>query len=206
MASTWSPEFHHQDLEIMEAKPMYTGYCSVIRYQMRFRLFEGGNSHTVYRECLIRPPAVAVVLYDREADKVVMIEQLRAGLLQAKESPWMLEIVAGVIDEGETPIEAAHREAKEEAGCDIVLLEPVCSYLTSPGISNEIIHIYCGLIKAPETGRLHGIAEDGEDIKIHVFTAEETFALVKEGKIMSSPALIALQWLELNHASLRLSR
>lgn len=203
MTKSWVPQFTHQDVEVLDEKEVYSGYCPIKEYKLRFRLFQGGWSHTVVRERILRPSAAAVLLYDPHTDQVVMIEQIRMGALALPNSPWILEIVAGLIDLGETPETTAKRESIEEAGCTIESLIHICTYLVSAGISDEQTTVYCGLIQAPKHGGLHGLLEDGEDIKVHVLFAEEVFELLKQGKISSASAVIAVQWLALNRASLR---
>lgn len=198
MTNAWAPEFTRKDLEIIEEKEVYSGYSPVKAYQLRFRLFNGEWSIPVRREILIRPQAAAVLLYDPENDKVILIEQMRMGVIDEK-SPWVLDIVAGVVDLGETTEQTAIREAKEEAGAEIETLIPICSYLVSVGISNERTTVYCGLVKAPEfPEKFFGNTDEGEDIKVHIVSTTTAIQWFKEGKIRAASAVIALQWLMLN--------
>lgn len=202
MAPVWKPEFTQHDVQVLEEKPLYQGFCPVVRYSLKHRLFEGGWSREIYRERVNRPEAIAVLLYDPQQDLVVLIEQIRTGVLQTSESPWLLEIVAGMVEEGEIPEVCAIREVKEEAGYEVQTLTPICCYWTSPGFTNEKITIYCGLIKANKSGGIFGLPHDGEDIKVRVLEFQAAFSLLKEGKIASSPTVIALQWLALNRETL----
>lgn len=206
MLKSWLPEFSHQDFEILQKETLYQGFLTVQKYQLRFRCFQGGFSHPVSRELLSKDPAVAVFLYDPKKDKVVMIEQFRVGALQDTESPWVLEIVAGVVDANETNESTAYREAKEEANCDILSLRHICTYHVSPGISNEITSVYCGFIEAPNETGFYGLLEDGEDIKVHIMSGPEVIQLFRQGKITSASAVIAIQWFELNRETLRASQ
>jgi ADP-ribose pyrophosphatase len=201
MDKAWEPEFSSQDYRILKEEELYSGYCPVKGFALEFKLFNGGISHPVQRELVNLPPVAAVLLYDPKQDLVVLIEQIRTGAFHDPSGPWLLEIVAGRIDEGETAESCAHREAMEEAGCIIDSLIPICQYWVSPGISNEQTSIYCGITKSIQTGQIFGLQHEGEDIKIHTIAAKESFALLREGKITSASAVIALQWLELNHSS-----
>lgn len=206
MTNSWTPQFKHEDVKILEEKLVYSGYCPIKQYKLQFRLFEGGWSIPVSRELIMRPKVAAVLLYDGDKDKVVFIEQMRVGVLADSKSPWVLDIVAGMVDEGESLIEAAHREALEEAGCKIKSLIPIHTYLVSVGISDEETTIYCGLIDAPEQGTLHGLHHDGEDIKVHVLSYDEALQIMKQGKLRAASAVIAFQWLMLHRDSLHGSR
>lgn len=204
MPQSYAPELKHQDVEILQEKQVSHGYLPIKEYKLRYRLFEGGWTHVLTRELMLRPNVAAVLLYDPKEDKVVLIEQFRMGALEENESPWVLDIVAGLIDEGEGSEDAAKREVREEASYTVHRLLPICRYLVSVGISNEKTSIFCGIIKIEEnSNRFHGIKEEGEDIQLHILSVRDALVLLKEGKILAASAVIALQWLALNHSSLR---
>ena len=202
MGLAWAPQFHRKDIKLLKEENVSNGYCQIKKLELQFSLFGGGISRPVVRELMHRPPAVAVLLYDPVADKVVLVEQFRVGALGEVESPWLLEIAAGLTEPDEPFIDTACREVKEETGCTVLSLIPVCTYLTSPGISNEKTMVYCGQVKAPDVGGNHGLVEEGEDIKVWVLKTAEAFRLLGEGHIISSSAIIALQWLKINQFSL----
>lgn len=196
------PVFTQRDIDVLDIQSLYSGYCVVKHYSFKFKRFEGEYSNPIQREVVIRTPAAAVLLYDPIQDVVVLIEQMRIGALEDPVSPWLLEVVAGVLDEEEPYEECAHREAIEEAGHAITRLIPILDYWVSPGTSNEKTRLFCGLVKTNTDGTYYGVREEGEDIKIHIIPSKEAFALVPAGKITTAPAIIALQWLELNRSSL----
>jgi ADP-ribose pyrophosphatase len=200
MNFSWVPEFKDSTVNILQEKIVFSGHCQVKNYQVQFPLFKGGLSQPVLRECVCRPPAVAVLLHDPEADQLVLVEQFRIGALAANQNPWLLEIVAGVIEPGESIEEAVLREVQEEAGCTILSCKPIYTYFTTPGIVNEQIHIFYARVKAPLQGAHHGNREEGEDIKVHVLSSKEALSLLERGQALSSPLLIALQWFALRQA------
>ncbi|WP_297325058.1 NUDIX domain-containing protein [Nitrosomonas sp.] len=110
----------------------------------------------------------------------------------------MLEIVAGMIDADETAQEVAIRESLEEADCAITDLIPLYDFLVSPGGTTERIALFCGRVDVTHAGGVHGVSEEGEDIKVHVIRLDAALALLQSGKINSASAIIALQWLALN--------
>jgi len=201
MSTIWAPIFTGRDLEISSVIDVYSGFCSVKRYSFRFKLFEGSFSAMVQRELVYRTPVVNVLLYDPEKRAVVLIEQVRVGALEDSESPWLLEIVGGMVDEGESVEDSAYREAMEETGHTIVKLIPITQYWVTPGISNERTTVFCGLVRSRPSGAIQGLEAEGEDIKVHVIPVQDAFFLVRAGKVTTSPAIIALQWLELNGSS-----
>ncbi len=181
----------------------YDGFFRMEKYRLRHELFQGGWSPDITRECLERGHAVAVLLYDPEQDQVVLLEQFRIGALEFPGGPWLLEIVAGIMDDPtETAEDVARRETVEEAGCELLDLLPICHYLVSPGGASESIRLFCGRINAAGIGGLRGLAEEHEDIRVHVVSRAEALDLLKTGRINSAAPIIALQWLELNRPGL----
>lgn len=193
---SWSPAFAASDAEIVKTETAFQGYFRVDRLSIRHATF-AGDSIEICREVFRRGNAVCVLLYDPDADKVVMVEQFRVGALAA-ESPWMLEVVAGIVEPGETAVDVARREAVEEAGLTLDQVQPIIRYLPSGGGCDEWIDLMYAEVDSSRAEGLHGLADEGEDIKVHVLSAQEAFDLVVSGAINSSPAIIGLQWLELN--------
>ncbi len=190
--------------EILDKSIGYRGFFRMEKYRLRHEQFAGGWSSEMTRECLERGHAVAVLLYDPDSDQVVLLEQFRIGALACESGPWLLEIVAGIIDHpGETTEEVARRETAEEAGCELLDLIPICHYLVSPGGTSESITLFCGRVDtATMTSDIRGVAAEHEDIRLHVVSRCEALALLHSGRINSAAPIIALQWLELNRAAL----
>jgi ADP-ribose pyrophosphatase len=173
------------------------------QYSLRFRRFDGDWSPVVSREVFERGHAAALLPYDPIRDEIVLIEQFRAGAMAAGCNPWLYEIVAGVIDAGETPQDVAHREGLEETGLKIQFSKLIYDYLASPGGSSENCHVYIGCVDASNTPEFAGLTEESEDIRIHVLPAADAFVLLNNNKINNAVSIIALQWLEHRHQTLR---
>ena len=190
--------------EIIDQSVGYSGFFRLEQYRLRHELFAGGWSADISRECLERGHAVAVLLYDPDSDRVVLLEQFRVGALEFPGGPWLLEIVAGIMDDpDETTEDVARRETDEEAGCALLDLIPVCHYLVSPGGTSESITLFCGRVDASTIkDQVRGITAEHEDIRLHVVSRTEALALLQTGRINSAAPIIALQWLELNRAML----
>lgn len=190
--------------EVLDQSICHSGFFRMEKYRLRHELFSGGWSSEIVRECLERGHAVAVLLYDPDSDQVVLLEQFRVGALEFPGGPWLLEIVAGIMDEpGETTEEVARRETAEEAGCEMLDLIPICHYLVSPGGTSESITLFCGRVDASTVaGGVRGVASEHEDIWVHVVSRDEALSLLHSGRINSAAPIIALQWLELNRPKL----
>lgn len=189
--------------EIADREPLYRGYLSVYRLHLRHGLFRGGCSESLIREIVERGDCVAVVPYDPLRDRVVLIEQFRVGALRAGESPWLMEIVAGVIDPGEQPDAVARRETLEEAGRSVRNLERIGEFYTTPGVSSEKITLFLGVVDSAGVGGIHGLAEEHEDIRVESFAFADVLALMEQGRINSAIPMIGLQWLALNRERIR---
>ncbi len=189
--------------EILETATGYAGFFHILRYRLRHRLFNGGWSRVMTRELFERGHAAAVLPYDPKTDRVVLTEQFRIGALQAPGGPWLLEIVAGMMEAGETPEDVVRREAMEEIGCAVGDLVSICDYHVSPGGTSERIHLFCGRVDALQASGVHGAADEDEDIRVVVLSADDAIDYLHEGKIVSAAPIIALQWLMMNRASLR---
>ena len=185
-------------VEILEKKICFQGFFRLERYRLRHRLFSGKWSQPVVREILDRGHAAAVLPYDPLRNEVILIEQFRIGAMSVPDGPWLMEIVAGIIEENESAVDVVKREGMEEANCDITDLIPLYDYLVSPGGTTERIALFCGKVDAAHAGGIYGVLEEGEDIKVHVVTLETALSLLKTGKIISASAIIAIQWLALN--------
>ncbi len=182
---------------------MFRGFFEVQELTIRHRLYGGGWSDTFTRELFIRGRAVVVLLYDPRRDEIVVIEQFRVGALADKRSPWLLEFVAGIVEEGESIEEVAHREAQEEAGCVIKALEPAYEYWVSPGGTNETIAIYCGWVDTEGVGGIHGLPHENEDIRVETVPSEVAFAALEDGTINNAASIISLQWLQMHKSRLQ---
>lgn len=190
-------------VEILEQNTVYQGFFRMEKYRLRHSLYAGGMSGTMSRELFERGHAAAALLYDPQRDEVLLLEQFRIGALEAPGGPWLVEIVAGMIDEGETPEQVVAREAIEEAGCAVSELAFVCDYLVSPGGTSERISLYVARIDASAEGGIHGLAEEGEDIRVFRVAFDQAWAWLEQGIINSASPIIALQWLRMNRQTLR---
>ncbi|MEZ5489798.1 MAG: NUDIX domain-containing protein [Gammaproteobacteria bacterium] len=195
--------FEHADLEVLSRERVYDGFIPVDVLQLRHRLFAGGWSETMRRELAIRPAAVGVLLYDPRRDDLVMVKQFRTGVLDADHSPWLLEIVAGLADADEAPIEVAKREAREEANCAITEVIPICEYFNSPGWCDEKINLFCARVDAGQLQGIHGLDAEHEDILIVSVPLPQAVEMIATGEINNAMSIIAIQWLQLNRERLR---
>ncbi|MFC0308994.1 ADP-ribose diphosphatase [Gallibacterium trehalosifermentans] len=198
-------QYGQKDIEILHDEVVFKGFYTMKRVQFRHRLFSGEMSGVVTREVLTKNEATAVVLYDPQRDNVVLVEQVRIGAVNptSHASPWLLELVAGMIETGEQPDEVAMRESEEEAGVKPTRLYPIMQFWDSPGGMSERIHLFAGRVDSSQVGGIYGVPEENEDICVHVVQREVAYQWLESGKINNGVAVIGLQWLQLNYVKLQ---
>lgn len=185
----------------------YADYFTMEEHHVGFRRFDGSQSPTVKRVVFAATDAVIVLPYDPVRDRVLLIEQFRAGpWARGDGQPWQLEPIAGRLDAGETPETTAHREAMEEAGLELRELHPVANVYASPGCSTEYFYVYLAIADLPDdiTGT-NGLDSEEEDIRSHLYDFEELMRLVDELKAANAPLVLAGLWLARHRESLRAS-
>ncbi len=197
-------KYSHEDVELLGKRTLFQGFFTLDEYRFKHRLFNGGWSGEVVREVFERGDAVIVLPYDPNTDQVILIEQIRIPVFRSGNTPWLLELVAGMIEPGESALDVASRELKEEAGIKARKIEKLATYFSSPGGSSEKFDFFWAEVDASQAHGVHGLSEENEDILVHVMGRAEAFTLVKDGIINNASTVIGLQWLELNYKTLRL--
>jgi len=187
----------HPDLRIVAVETPFRRHLRLDVVHFRHRLFNGGWSDERVYDVLRRGGAVAIVLYDPDRDAVVLIEQFRLPPVYAGMSPWMTEVVAGLLDhEGEAESDVARRESVEEAGLEVIgELIPIQRYMPTPGDSDQAVMLFCGRVDASCAGGIHGLAEEHEDIRVVLKSMAEIAAMVDAGQVDNGHTLVCLYWL-----------
>lgn len=181
---------------------LYRGFFKMVRYRFNHALFAGGDGPVLEREVLLRGAAAAVLIWDPARDEFLLVEQIRPGAFAETNGPWLVEIVAGMVGEGEEPAEVVRREALEEADVELLEVVPMLRYMPSPGGSDESLHLFLGRAALGGAGGLYGLAHEGEDIRAFTLKTGEALAMLERGEIDNSMSVIALQWWQLNHRRL----
>ncbi len=187
-----------KDVEIKSVDRVFQGYFAIDKYTVRYRRFDGSWSTFISREIFERGNASAVIPYDPETGKIVLIEQFRTGALTNSENPWLLEIPAGIVDKGEDPEETAVRELQEETGLKCGKIIHAIDFLTTPGGSTEKIFLYVGKVSSNDAKGLHGLSSESEDIREFTVTLPEALSLIDNGRICNSIAITGIQYLALH--------
>lgn len=191
------------DVRVLEDVDVFSGHYRLRRVSLEHRAFDGGWTGPFTRELFERGDAVGVLPWDPERDELVMIEQFRVGAIRGDDSPWMLELVAGVVEAGESDEEVARRESREEADLELTALEPIARFFPSPGGCSEQVRLFVGRVDSANAGGVHGCDDEHEDILVHRLPRPQVMAWLDDGRISNGHTLVALQWLRIHGDALR---
>lgn len=190
-------------VELVRQEAIFRGHLKVDKLWLNHGRFDGGTL-SIDREVVYRGDAVCVMPYDPVRDEVVLIEQFRASALFNGDRAWMIEVVAGLIEDGETIEDVGRRELKEESGLEAIgELLPIGMTYSTPGFCCERFHMFCARVDAAKAGGLHGLDHEHEDIRVFTLPFTKAFAQWEAGKIPNSPAAIGLLWLGIYREQLR---
>ena len=192
-------------VEIRSQKRLFDDFFKIDELIVRHQRYDGSMSGEERRLVFERGDAVAVLLFDVAARAAMLVEQFRPPTLiarrrddRANTDGWIIELVAGVIDEGETAAQAAVREVFEETGYRIANPTPIGRFFSSPGGSDERFFLYFARVgKAQREGNGGGIAGE-EDIKVLQLGVDDLFDRLTRGAIEDPKLAIAAYWLKDN--------
>ncbi len=182
-------------VELIDEQLKYDDFFKITVGRLRFEKFNGQMSAEVRRLCLDRGDAVAVVLFNRKKKTLVLIEQFRYPVYRAlkKKNGWICELVAGVVEKGETPEDVVEREVMEEVGYEVKNVKRLACIYPSPGVISERIYIYYAEV-AEQINRGGGLASEHEDIRVIELPVKKVYAMIKKGLIEDAKTLIGLMF------------
>ncbi len=192
------------NVRILQQTVPYQDFLSVQKTVLTHAKFGGGHSVPLTRLAVLSGDAVTVLPWDPVRQRVLLVEQFRAGpLARGDAQPWSLEAIAGRIDIGETPETAAKREAVEEAGLTLNTLHKIAGYYPSPGILAEYITSFVAICDLPDgIAGIFGQADEAEDIRTHLVSLEDLMSMVQTGQVANAPLILSAFWLFQNRATL----
>jgi ADP-ribose pyrophosphatase len=190
-------------VEVLSSELLTDGFLKVRRYELDVEK-HGGGSRVFTREVMLRGHAVGVLGYDPHRDEIVLVNEFRPGCFVAGDSPFTDNVAAGVVDDGESPLEAAVREMKEETGLDLRdprLVHPG-AYVSSGGTSEKVAIVF-GFVDTSCAGGVHGNEDECEDILTVVLPAATFVARTRSADITDFKTLVAGYWFAEHWQALR---
>ena len=186
------------NFKIINKKKLYDGFFEMNEVVLQYKKYDGSWTDNIKRELFGGAQVAAVLPFDPIKKEIVLIQQFRIGTIFQTHDNYLNEIVAGNIDNGETPEKAAKRECFEETGCEIKKLLPIQSFFPAPGSSESFYHLFLGEIETFKGTKIMGMENENEDILVKSYKLDEVMKMIKEGKIINGLTLVALQWFFLN--------
>lgn len=191
--------------QLMARDEPYAQYFAVEHLRLRHRLNSGDWSGPIERAVFVSGDATVILPWDPHRDRVLLIDQFRAApAARGDREPWLYETIAGRVDPGETPEQAARREAIEEAGVDIGRVFVAPAHYPSPGAVCELLYLFVGIADLPDgSAGFGGLETEGEDIRSHLVDRARLMRMVDDGLIRNGPLLLLALWLDRHAERLR---
>ena len=186
------------NFKVTNKKNLYDGFFKMNEISLKYKKYDGSWSNEIKRELFGGAQVSAVLPYDPIKKKIVLIQQFRPGTISKNTNNYLNEIVAGIIDAGESPEIAAKRECLEETGYKIKKLTPIQGYFPAPGSSESFYHLFLGEVDSKNGKKIMGLYKENEDILVKSFDINQVKKMLQEGKFVNGLTLIAIQWFFLN--------
>jgi nudix-type nucleoside diphosphatase (YffH/AdpP family) len=188
-------------VEVLSEELVLDAYLSIKKAQVKHELQNGQMSDAQERWNVARGDAASALVYNTDRKQLILVRQFRYPTV-IKGSGWLLETIAGMVDEGETPDQAVRREIEEEIGFRAANVEQFALFYVSPGAVDERVFLfYAEVGESNRTNEGGGKEEEGEDLEIFYVSPEEARRMVERQEITDAKTLIALQWLQLRGLS-----
>ena len=186
------------DVTITQETTAYSGFRSIRTWTYR----ETESGLEARRELIKGGQSVVVIAYDPALDRLVLIRQFRLGAQLGTGKGMTVELVAGLVEEGEDPAHCAARELKEESGLEAQKLVWQCQFLTTPGMTDEVVHVYFTEVDASNLAKEAGAENETEQTFPFLATLDEALAAIDSHGIKNGIVMVALFWLSRHKDSL----
>ena len=183
-------------VDVHRSATTYRGFVSVDEALLRYERFDGTMSQPVWRLSVQAPLSTAVVLLDRDRREVILVEQFRYSAWTAGRG-WVVELIAGTVEDAERAEQAARREVLEETGYAAGGLQLIASFFVTPRMSSARVALYYAEVgDADRRGPGGGRRVEGEDIRLRRLGVDQLAAALRRGEIEDAKTLVGLLWLQ----------
>jgi ADP-ribose pyrophosphatase len=172
--------YENPETDIVDHRELYKGKIVTLHVDT----IRQASGNETLREVVLHPGGVAVVPV-LDDGRILLIRQFRYPV-----GDYILELPAGKLDSGQTPQETIARELEEETGYRAGELIPACTFYTSPGFSNESIHLFIAHDLTQSKQQL----EEGEHIMLEAFSLEECLNKIGNGEIRDGKTILGIFW------------
>lgn len=184
-------------VEIQHKRIVFDDKFQIQEAEVRTQRYDGQMGNPTRRLVFERGDAAAAILFNRDSQKVLLIEQFRYPTYE-KGPGWIKEVVAGVIKADEKPEEGIQREIEEEVGYRVRQLTPIATFYVSPGGTSERIFLfYAEVGNSDRVSDGGGLADENEDIRLVEYSKSELQEALTHGEIQDAKTIVAVQWLQL---------
>ena len=188
----------NSNFKVTNKKNLYDGFFKMNEISLKYKKYDGSWSNEIKRELFGGAQVSAVLPYDPIKKEIVLIQQFRPGTISRNTNNYLKEIVAGIIDPGESPEIAAKRECLEETGYKIKKLTSIQGYYPAPGSSESFYHLFLGEVDSKNGKKIMGLDTENEDILVESFNINQVKKMMRNGELINGLSLIAIQWFFLN--------
>ena len=193
------------EVEIISSNRLVDSFLKIDQDVIRHRKFNGDMSPPLDRMVISKQNSIGVLLYHRDRQCLLFVKQYRYATRRDNDG-WMVEIVAGNIDDGESAEECVSREVREETGYQVERFTPIGQGYSSPGICTEKLYLfYCEVDDHMLVDEGGGLEDEGEDIVVVEWSLAQAAEQLETMQLMDLKTQIALQWFFLSHDSLKKS-
>ena len=188
----------NSNFKVTNKKNLYDGFFKMNEVSLKYKKYDGSWSNEIKRELFGGAQVSAVLPYDPIKKEIVLIQQFRPGTISRNTNNYLKEIVAGIIDPGESPEIAAKRECIEETGYKIKKLTSIQGYYPAPGSSESFYHLFLGEVDSKNEKKIMGLDTENEDILVESYNINQVKKMMQDGELINGLSLIAIQWFFLN--------
>ena len=188
----------NSNFKVTNKKNLYDGFFKMNEISLKYKKYDGSWSNEIKRELFSGAQVSAVLPYDPIKKEIVLIQQFRPGTISRNTNNYLKEIVAGIIDPGESPEIAAKRECLEETGYKIKKLTSIQGYYPAPGSSESFYHLFLGEVDSKNEKKIMGLDTENEDILVESYNINQVKKMMQNGELINGLSLIAIQWFFLN--------